>query len=77
MRKMWKGKNRAMIKIEKRIMPWCEECENFEPNTICLSGQTVNGESIDKRIVVECINADICSNAVHQYQKLWGMQSIL
>lgn len=58
-----------MIDIEKHLMQWCEDCDNFEPNTTYLSGRTVDGESICKRIVVECVNADICSHAVHQYQK--------
>lgn len=57
-----------MINIEKRLMPWCEECEVFAPCSMKLR-EKQDDNSYAIKAVVTCSHADICSNAVHQYQK--------
>lgn len=57
-----------MIKLEKRLMPYCEECENLTPCTMKLRDKREDG-GFDIKVVVMCTYADTCSHAVHQYQK--------
>lgn len=49
-----------MIKLDKHTMPCCEDCEKYTPCCFKLSNKTT---------MVECQHADICINAIHQYQK--------
>ena len=58
-----------MINVEKHLMQWCEECNMFAPCCFKLREQTEDKKSFNINTVIECQHADICSNAVHQYQK--------
>lgn len=58
-----------MIKLEKRLMQWCEDCEMFAPCCFKLREKTEDKKSFDINTVIVCQHADICSHAVHQYQK--------
>ena len=53
-----------MIKVQKRIMKYCEGCDEFSP--ICYKKLENDGTITT---IVECSNADICSNAVYRYCK--------
>lgn len=57
-----------MIKLEKRLMQWCEDCEMFAPCAMKIR-EKQDDNSYAIKAVVMCKNVDICSNAVHQYQK--------
>lgn len=59
-----------MIKIIKRLMPYCEECEDINPYCTKIRDRTEDGKSYDFNIVVMCQNADICSQAVHRFSSL-------
>lgn len=58
-----------MIKLEKRLMSFCEDCEMFAPCCFKLREKTEDNKSFYINTVIECQHADICINAVHQYQK--------
>ena len=57
-----------MIKIEKRLMEYCENCDMLQPCTMKLKEKQYD-YSYAIKVVVMCQHADICSHAVHQYQK--------
>lgn len=57
-----------MIKLEKRLEQYCEDCEMFAPCSMKLR-EKQDDNSYAIKAVVMCKNVDICSNAVHQYQK--------
>lgn len=57
-----------MIKLEKRLMQWCEDCDEFAPCSMKIE-EKQNDNSYAIEVVVMCQHADICSNAIHQYQK--------
>ena len=58
-----------MIKLEKRLMPYCENCDDFYPCCMRSREKTEDGKSFNINVVVMCQHADVCINAVHQYQK--------
>lgn len=63
------GRRLEEIKLEKRLMQWCEDCEDFAPCCFKLREETEDKKSFDINTVIICRHADICSNAVQQYQK--------
>lgn len=65
-----------MIKLEKRLMQWCEDCEMFAPCSMKLREKQDDNSYVIKAVVM-CSHADICSNAVHQYQKTLESTSII
>lgn len=65
-----------MIKLEKRLMPWCEDCELFAPCSMKLRDKQDDNSYVIKAVVM-CKNVDICGNAVHQYQKTLESTSII
>lgn len=52
-----------MIKIEKRLFSYCEECEKYEPTCMCVRTRDGNNTTI-----IQCTKADICINAINQYK---------
>lgn len=58
-----------MIKIEKRLMQWCEDCERYRPYCYNVRERTEDQKSFNINTVIECEHADICSFAIHQYIK--------
>lgn len=65
-----------MIKLEKRLMQFCEDCEMFTPCAMKIR-EKQDDNSYAIKAVVMCKDADICSNAVHQYQKTLENTSII
>lgn len=65
-----------MIKLEKRLMQYCEDCEMFAPCSMKLREKQDDNSYVIKAVVM-CKNIDICSNAVHHYQKTCKNTSII
>lgn len=65
-----------MIKLEKRLEQWCEDCEMFAPCAMKLRDKQ-DDNSYAIKVVVMCKNVDICNNAVHQCQKTCENTSII
>lgn len=61
-----------MIKLEKRLYPFCEECKVFSPCSI-KTREKLDDNSYAIKVLIRCSHSDLCINAVNQYNKLTEM----